>query len=184
MWLQKSLISQATHFFSYLFNIQICHDLLSWLNLGNKRIFLLTVPNYSTKLHWITYLIYKEGNVLNVTILFCKICEALIQNKLHELCPRANYSNRRLPAKLVPTFANRGCRMVSETDPHGHIFGFLDRSCYYFFQVVPQLYSHGWLDPIPDPLLRRKSGCSRNRTWDLWPLDLRGGLLCFHSNKY
>jgi hypothetical protein len=37
-------------------------------------------------------------------------------------------SDRRLSAKLVPTFAVRGCRMVSATDPYGRILGFLDRS--------------------------------------------------------
>jgi hypothetical protein len=28
-------------------------------------------------------------------------------------------NDRRLSAKLVPTFADRGCRVVSATDPHG-----------------------------------------------------------------
>jgi hypothetical protein len=91
-------------------------------------------------------------------------------------------SDRRLSAKLVPTFAVRGCRVVSATDPHGHILGFLDRSRYYFFQVAPQLYSRGWVDPLPDPLLLRKSGSAGNRTRDLWicskklwPLDYSGG---------
>jgi hypothetical protein len=28
-------------------------------------------------------------------------------------------SDRRLSAKLVPTFADKGCRVVSATDPHG-----------------------------------------------------------------
>jgi hypothetical protein len=36
-------------------------------------------------------------------------------------------SDRRLSAKVVPTFADRGCRVVSATDPHGRILGFLDR---------------------------------------------------------
>jgi hypothetical protein len=36
-------------------------------------------------------------------------------------------SDRRLSAKLVPTFADRGCHVVSVTDPHGCILGFLDR---------------------------------------------------------
>jgi hypothetical protein len=39
----------------------------------------------------------------------------------------------------VPTFADRGCRVVSAADPHGRILCFLDRSRYYFFQVAPQL---------------------------------------------
>jgi hypothetical protein len=52
-------------------------------------------------------------------------------------------SDRSLLAKLDPTFANRGCRVVSATYPHGRILGFLDRSRYFFFQVAPQLYSRG-----------------------------------------
>jgi hypothetical protein len=52
-------------------------------------------------------------------------------------------SDRRLSAKLVLTFADRGCRVVSVTEPYGSIFGFLDRRRYFFFQVAPQLYSRG-----------------------------------------
>jgi hypothetical protein len=37
-------------------------------------------------------------------------------------------SDRRLPAKLVPTFADRGCCVVSTTDPHGRILGFIDQN--------------------------------------------------------
>jgi hypothetical protein len=50
-------------------------------------------------------------------------------------------SERRLLAKLVPTSADKGCHVVSVTDPYGCISGFLDRSRYYLFQVAPQLYS-------------------------------------------
>jgi hypothetical protein len=46
-----------------------------------------------------------------------------------------------MSAKLVSTFADRRCRVVSATDPHGRILDFLYRSRYYFFQVAPQLYS-------------------------------------------
>jgi hypothetical protein len=83
---------------------------------------------------------------------------------------------------VVPAFADRGCRVVSVTDPRGRILRFLDRSRYFFSQVAPQLYSWGGVDPVPDPLLLRKSGSARNRTRDvwtcsqeLWPLDHRGG---------
>jgi CBS-domain-containing membrane protein len=48
-------------------------------------------------------------------------------------------SDRRFSAKLVPTFADRGCHVVSVTEPSGHILGFLDWSRYVFFQVAPQL---------------------------------------------
>jgi hypothetical protein len=37
-------------------------------------------------------------------------------------------SDRRLSAKLVPTFVDRGCHVVSVTDPYGSILSFLDRS--------------------------------------------------------
>jgi hypothetical protein len=47
-------------------------------------------------------------------------------------------SDRHLSAKLVPTFADKGCHVVSMMDPYGHIFG-LDWSRYFFFQVAPQL---------------------------------------------
>jgi hypothetical protein len=46
--------------------------------------------------------------------------------KLRGLSPRANYTGR-LSAKLVPTFADRGCNVVSVTDPYGRILDFLDR---------------------------------------------------------
>jgi hypothetical protein len=77
-------------------------------------------------------------------------------------------SDCRLWAKLVPTSVDRGCRVVSWTDPYGRNLDFLDRSCYYFFQVVPQLYSRGWVDPVSDPLPLRKYGSAGNLTRDLW----------------
>ena len=59
---------------------------------------------------------------------------------------------------------------------------FLDQSRYLFIQVAPQLTSRGWVDPVPDPLLLRRSGSAGNRTRDLcissqklWPPDHRGG---------
>jgi hypothetical protein len=51
-----------------------------------------------------------------------------------------------MSAKLVPTFADKCC-VVSTTDPHGCILGFLDQSRYYFLRVVPHLYLRDWVDP-------------------------------------
>jgi hypothetical protein len=45
-----------------------------------------------------------------------------------ELC---RLIDRHLSAKLVPTFADRGCHVVSVTDPYAHILGFLDRRRYF-----------------------------------------------------
>jgi hypothetical protein len=47
-------------------------------------------------------------------------------------------SDRRLSAKCLPTFADRGCHVVSVTDPYGRILGFLAQfQTHYFFLVVP-----------------------------------------------
>jgi hypothetical protein len=69
-------------------------------------------------------------------------------------------SDRRLSSKSMPTFVNRGCHVVSVTDPYGSILGFLDPNCYFFFQVAPQLYEAEW---TRFPLLG-KSGSAGNRT--------------------
>jgi hypothetical protein len=42
---------------------------------------------------------------------------------------RVRPSDRRLSAKLVPTFADRGFRVVCATDPYGRILGFCLPSC-------------------------------------------------------
>jgi hypothetical protein len=60
-----------------------------------------------------------------------------------------------LTTKLVPTFADSVYQVVSATDPHGRIPGFLDRSHYSSFQAAPQLYLRGWVHPVPDSLLLR-----------------------------
>jgi hypothetical protein len=65
----------------------------------------------------------------------------------------------------VNFFLDRRYHVVSVTDPYGCILGSLDCSCYFCFQVGPQLYSWCWVDPVPDPLLLRKYGSTRNWTW-------------------
>jgi hypothetical protein len=72
-------------------------------------------------------------------------------------------SDRSLSAKLVLTFADKGCHVVCDGSLRPYL-GFLDRSRYFLFQVAPQLYSRGRVDPVPDPLFLRKSGSAWNRT--------------------
>jgi hypothetical protein len=65
-------------------------------------------------------------------------------NKLLDLSPRANYTERKpLVGEVELNFADRGCHVVSMTDPYCCVFDFLDRSLYFFFRVAPQLYSGG-----------------------------------------
>jgi hypothetical protein len=63
-------------------------------------------------------------------------------NKLHGLSPQANYTDQATAAcrrSDCQLFADKGCHVVSVTDPYGRILGFLDRSRY--FSIAPQLYS-------------------------------------------
>jgi hypothetical protein len=62
-------------------------------------------------------------------------------------------SDRHLSEKWLPTFVDRGCHVVSVTDPYCRILGFSRQEPLLFCQVAPQLYSRGWVDPVPDPLL-------------------------------
>jgi hypothetical protein len=53
---------------------------------------------------------------INHTVIFCK--DSLIKKKLGGFGPLANYAERPpLVGEVVPTFADRGCRVVSTTDP-------------------------------------------------------------------
>jgi hypothetical protein len=88
-----------------------------------------------------------------------------------------------LVGEVVPTYLRiEGVAWSAQRIPTVTNLGFLDRSRYFFFQVALQLSSRGWVDPVPDPLLLRKSGNAGNRTQDLgicshklWPLDHRRG---------
>jgi hypothetical protein len=78
-----------------------------------------------------------------------------------------------------------GGHLVSVTGPYGRILGFRDRSCYYVFQVAPQLCSWGWVDPFQthyfsENLVGREWNpdlriCSQE-LWPLEHLEHRGGL--------
>jgi hypothetical protein len=62
-------------------------------------------------------------------------------------------SDRRLSAKWLPTFAARGCHVVSVTGSLRPYSRFSRQDPLLFYQVSPQLYSRGRMDPVPDPLL-------------------------------
>jgi hypothetical protein len=56
------------------------------------------------------------------------------KTKFHGLSPRANYADRATAAcrrSACQLFADRGCHVVSVTDPYGRILGFLDKSRYF-----------------------------------------------------
>jgi hypothetical protein len=56
------------------------------------------------------------------------------KNKLHGLSPRANYTNRATAAYRrsdCQPFSDRGCHVISVTDPYGRSLDFLDMSRYF-----------------------------------------------------
>jgi hypothetical protein len=68
-------------------------------------------------------------------------------------------------AKLVPSFADTGATWSAWRIPTAVFSDSETRGAAFSFQVAPQLYSRGWADPVPDPLLLRKSSGAGNRTW-------------------
>jgi hypothetical protein len=74
--------------------------------------------------------------------------------------------DHRLLAKLVPIFADRGCQVVSVTDPYGHILGFLDRDRYFFLpsssSVVLTRLSGPHSRPTTSQKMRTTGSIARN----------------------
>jgi hypothetical protein len=63
----------------------------------------------------------------------------------------------RAAAKLSSTFADRGCHVVSVTDIYDRILGFLDRSRYFLFQVVPLIVLTKLSGPRSRPTTSQKT---------------------------
>jgi hypothetical protein len=79
----------------------------------------------------------------------------------------ASVCERTIPTEQPPFVSGINANFCGQRvshGQHGHILCFLDWRCYSFFQVAPQLYSRGWVDTIPDPLLLILSGSAGNRT--------------------
>jgi hypothetical protein len=97
--------------------------------------------------------------------------ECLKQKKnFRGLSPRANYTDRATAA-----YRRSYCQILRIEEPSGQSERSLRQYTrisrpgpLLFYQVAPQLYSRGWVDPVPDPLLLRKSGRTGNRTRDFW----------------
>jgi hypothetical protein len=68
-----------------------------------------------------------RGNTKSGTTIYkvTDVIVAVIKTSWTEYaCELYRSSDRRLSAKLVPTFADRECRVVNVTDPYGSILGF------------------------------------------------------------
>jgi hypothetical protein len=92
---------------------------------------------------------FPDSFCLTVCNSFASPCKTIYNlKKIKKLWPESarelyRLSYGRLLVKLVPTFADRGCRVVSITDPYCCVLSLLDGSRYFVFQAAPQLYSRG-----------------------------------------
>jgi hypothetical protein len=79
---------------------------------------------------------YKGAHFRNTGIKTRKIFKNINKenNKFLGLSPRPPFVG-----EVSANFFADECYVISLTDPHGSILGFLDRSSYVFFQVAPQL---------------------------------------------
>jgi hypothetical protein len=120
-----------------------------------------TVNNFS---HYSRFPVRVSNQCLRIRSRVATNLNAKKLNNVAWVGDRTIPSDCHLSAKLVPTFCGYWVHVISATGPYGRILDFLDRSRYFFFQVAPQLYSRDWVDPVPNPLLLRKSGSAGNRT--------------------
>jgi hypothetical protein len=103
----------------------------------------------------------QQGKITCVVHLFRNV--ALVRNRtiLTERPPYVSEVSTNFCGKKV----SRGQRNWS---PRPLISIFQIRRRYFSIQVAPQLFSRGWVDPVPDPLLLRKSGSAGNGSPVLW----------------
>jgi hypothetical protein len=73
-------------------------------------------------------------------------------------------SDRLLSAKLVPTFADRKCRVVSTTDPYGRILGFLDRNRYFSSKLLLSCIHEAEWTSFQTHYFSENPGSAGNRT--------------------
>jgi hypothetical protein len=82
----------------------------------------------------------KVGNHKHIDNRKCMSYKKLKLKELNSVAlvrERTRPSDRRLSAKLVPTFVDRGCRVVSATDPTAVFSAFYTGTATIFFQVAP-----------------------------------------------
>jgi hypothetical protein len=117
---------------------------------------------------WFHYILFGASNWWTGTVYIVRLptwsqkyCTSHLKciytnNKLHGLSSRANYTDR-----ATAVSRRSGCRLLRINGatwsawriPAAVFSGFSRREPLRFYQVAPQLYSRGWVDPVPDPLL-------------------------------
>jgi hypothetical protein len=104
-----------------------------------------------------------------------RVWRYVIQSYVVWICERT------IPAERPPLVGEVSVNFCGYKVPRGQRDGYL-RPYFRFsrpepllFQVAPQLHWRGWMDPVPDLLLVRKSGSAGNRTRTSGSVDRNSG---------
>jgi hypothetical protein len=121
----------------------------------NRMCHNIVIALHSTPQSW------SVNNTATVCMLYLKLgpdktmIKTKKKTKLHHLSPRANYTDRVTAAcrwsdcQLVWI---EGATWSAWRIPLAVFSRFSRQEPLLFYQVSPQLYSRGWVDPVPDPL--------------------------------
>jgi hypothetical protein len=143
--------------------------------------------NRDTNISWIFQNTIKKDlfvcavMILTNTIAYTKFCSGSKYTLLYHTTIPTNKSKkinsmvwvrkRTIPAEGPPLVSEVIANFCGQRVPRGQRDGFLRpysrisrQEPPLVYQVAPQLYSRGWLDPVPDPLLFFSSGSAGNRT--------------------
>jgi hypothetical protein len=127
-------------------------------------------PTTTTNMNCISILSLMRLSLNNKTHVAKNNFQGKQSNKTNSvaLSPRANYTDwvtATFRRNLVPTSADRGVSRGQHGGTSTVVnLRFLDRSRYFSFKYL-LIYPHkGWVDPVLDPLLLRKSGSAGKRT--------------------
>jgi hypothetical protein len=100
-------------------------DLVHTLNVAENACIIRSFLKLSKKTVFFPYFLSDSGFTLVFQCSFSNVSQlkywgtSVEEKELRGFSPQANYTDRSMSAKLVPTLVDRGCRVVSATDPHG-----------------------------------------------------------------
>jgi hypothetical protein len=85
----------------------------------------------------------------------CTYSTCLLVCLLRGLSPRANYTDERplFVCEVIANFCRQRVSRGQRDESLRPYCRFSRQEPLLFYQVAPQLYSRGWVDPVPDPLL-------------------------------
>jgi hypothetical protein len=162
----------------------------------NNKIVIILHPLYSPDWlspHWFRFVSQINNQTEGTTFWNCVTNLKNLMRGSKTKNPMVWVRERTIPTERPPLVGEVIASFCGKRVPRGQRDGrFSRQEPLLFYQVAPQLYSRGWVDPVPDPLLffffSRKSGSAGNRTRasgsvakNSWPLDHRRGQAVLYS---